>query len=368
VLTIVNLLIFGSSFSIIILAFGLFSEKKNRAEIIIGFAFYLLWGVDALLVLSEVTCFYQKYPHLLYLNQPFEFFIGTIVYYFYRIKIEGKMKFDLLSAALFTPGILAVLCFIPFFILNADAKLASVGFVNIRNGVIRNIYLFIMYAAGPWIIFCLGLSVFHGYKMLSKKNIDLLLHKKVFISYNIFWIVIIFGFYLTNLYHNRIFFELLLFFINCMVIFFYYLERKHSDFIRLMQKYASETRYVKSRIRGIDTRSVIRRIKELMEQENIYLDEEMSLTKLSSILNITPYQLSEILNDSFNTNFKSFINIYRVSAATEMLLEQEDTGIIHIAYQCGFNSKSVFNTAFSKIIGMTPTDFREKYKKKNPQS
>ncbi|MGL4370360.1 MAG: helix-turn-helix domain-containing protein [Spirochaetota bacterium] len=39
--------------------------------------------------------------------------------------------------------------------------------------------------------------------------------------------------------------------------------------------------------------------------------------------------------------------------------ENEEYSIIRIAYDAGFNSKSTFNTIFKKMIGVTPSEFRQ---------
>ena len=355
-----NLLVFASASSLITIAFGFFSENRNKTEKIIIFTVCFLWGVDSLFLLSEETGFYKDFPHLLYLNQPFELFLGPLVYYRFRIMVEGKIRFNRLTIFLFLPGVLAVLYFITFFIQSPEVKLASVGFHNLEDGFVRSIYLFIMYSPVPWFILCLILAVIHGWRMLSKKGIEMILHKKFLVGYNLLWILLFFIIYIAIVFKNSLMLRGMLLLINCVLIFSYYLEKKYADFFLAMQKDSSETRYKRSMLNGIDTHAVIERIKELMNLENIYLNENLSLQTLSSILNITPHQLSEILNSGLNTNFKSFVNRYRINAVKKMLLDNKHESIIRIAYQCGFNSKNAFNTAFQKSEGMSPTEFIDK--------
>ena len=361
----INLLVFSTSFSLIITAIGsLTDSKKNKAEILILFTLFTLWGFDALFFLSEEIHFYEKFPHLLYLFQPIEFFLGPVIYYYYRIMLDGKMKLDRLTVILFVPGILAILYFIPFFMKSPGAKLASVGFLNISNPLIRGIYLFIMYFPAPYILICMTLAVIYGRGVLSKKGISMILHKKILIAYTLLWITVIITIYYAILTKNSLLIKTMLFTINSIFILFYYLTRKYNDFFLLMQKDVSETKYKRTMLKGLNKNAVIERLEGLMTLENLYLDDSLSLKSLSDILNIKSYQLSEILNNDLNANFNSFINTYRVNAAKKMLLDNERMGIIHIAYQCGFNSKNVFNTAFLKFEGMTPTEYREKFRKK----
>ncbi len=132
---ILNLLLFASSCSVIVIALGYFTEKRSKAETISVSAVIFLWAVNSLFMMSEEYAYYKYYPHLLYINQPFEFFLGPLFYFRFRIMVEGKIKFNLLTMLLFVPGILAVIYFIPFFLQSPEIKLASVGFNNIRMNI-----------------------------------------------------------------------------------------------------------------------------------------------------------------------------------------------------------------------------------------
>ncbi|MDL5049165.1 helix-turn-helix domain-containing protein [Oscillatoria amoena NRMC-F 0135] len=50
---------------------------------------------------------------------------------------------------------------------------------------------------------------------------------------------------------------------------------------------------------------------------------------------------------------------YRVEEAKRLLKEQMNIKVEEIAGQVGYNSKSSFNTAFKKITGITPSEFRQ---------
>ncbi|MFA5325921.1 MAG: AraC family transcriptional regulator [Bacteroidales bacterium] len=101
---------------------------------------------------------------------------------------------------------------------------------------------------------------------------------------------------------------------------------------------------------------------QLMQNQKPYLDSELNLIKLSQILNITPHQLSYLLNYGFNENFFHFINKYRVEMAKAMLKTKKlnKYSILGIAYESGFNSKTSFNTTFKKMTNQTPSEFKKK--------
>lgn len=102
-------------------------------------------------------------------------------------------------------------------------------------------------------------------------------------------------------------------------------------------------------------------LKNLMETEKPYLDGEISLISLAEQLNMSPHQLSYIINTGFEENFFQFINRYRIEEAKLMILDPKCShlSLIGIAFEVGFNSKTVFNTTFKKITGKTPTEFKK---------
>lgn len=189
-----------------------------------------------------------------------------------------------------------------------------------------------------------------------------MMQRKVLVAYNLVWIAIALTGYSLMLLDKALMVKVMIIITNGMIIIFYFLEKKYAGFFLLMQEDASETKYRKSRLKGIDTGTTVERIRELMEIEQIYRDDVMSLQKLSAILQITPHQLSEILNNEMKMNFKTLINSYRIEAAKKKLAQKNDSTILELAFECGFSSKSVFNRTFSKIVGITPTEFRTKYK------
>lgn len=98
------------------------------------------------------------------------------------------------------------------------------------------------------------------------------------------------------------------------------------------------------------------KLQQLLETEKPYLNPELSLRKMAELLGLHANQLSWLLNDGFGKNFNEFINHYRIETFKELskLPENANHTIMSIAYDCGFNSKTVFNTYFKKETGLTP--------------
>lgn len=98
-----------------------------------------------------------------------------------------------------------------------------------------------------------------------------------------------------------------------------------------------------------------------MESQKPYLDSTLSLNDLAKNLSSPPHHLSQVINTCFNQNFFDFINTYRIKECQQLLSDKthENKTVLEILYETGFNSKSVFNSAFKKYTGMTPTQFRK---------
>jgi two-component system, sensor histidine kinase LadS len=97
--------------------------------------------------------------------------------------------------------------------------------------------------------------------------------------------------------------------------------------------------------------------------ENIFYDEDLTLARLASFLEIRPDQLSEILNKKMDMNFNQYINGIRIKEVQKELDRSSPRNVLDLAFSVGFNSKSAFNKAFREIVGVTPRDYRKESNK-----
>jgi AraC-like DNA-binding protein len=103
------------------------------------------------------------------------------------------------------------------------------------------------------------------------------------------------------------------------------------------------------------------RLKIIMIRDKPYLESSLTLQKLADMAEISPQNLSQIINVKLNQNFFDFINCYRITEAKKLLIDPRGQllTILAIAAEAGFNSKSSFNAAFKKMTGMTPTEYKK---------
>ena len=109
---------------------------------------------------------------------------------------------------------------------------------------------------------------------------------------------------------------------------------------------------------------VLVKMEKLMKQDKIYTKTKITIDDLATKLNTNRSYLSQIINSHFKTNYKSFINSYRISEARRLLVNPsfENYTIEAIANEVGFGSKSVFNEIFKRETGITPSIFQRNAK------
>jgi len=102
------------------------------------------------------------------------------------------------------------------------------------------------------------------------------------------------------------------------------------------------------------------RIENHMKEKKPFLANILTLEQLAKQLEIPSRTLSHTINHHFKHNFFEFINHYRVEEAKAMLSDPQHRSktMIEVMAESGFNSKATFNTFFKKLVGSTPSQYR----------
>lgn len=121
-----------------------------------------------------------------------------------------------------------------------------------------------------------------------------------------------------------------------------------------------DEKYKTTRLEDSVKESYLARLNTYMRTSKPYLNADLTLTELAEALDIPLHHVSQIINSAYGKNFYDFINGYRLQEAAQALQDPVNKKYItQIMYDAGFNSKSVFNTAFKKEFGQTPSAFRK---------
>jgi ligand-binding sensor domain-containing protein/AraC-like DNA-binding protein len=132
-------------------------------------------------------------------------------------------------------------------------------------------------------------------------------------------------------------------------------------YIYKKRPFDKKKKYKDSTLNPLFAEVCIKRLNYLVENEKIYLGENISLQSLAEKLNIQPYQLSQLLNEKMDQSFSDFINYHRIQEAKKILTgpggaEKKNTAV---AFDVGFNSMTAFYKAFKKFTGMTPNQYKK---------
>lgn len=127
-----------------------------------------------------------------------------------------------------------------------------------------------------------------------------------------------------------------------------------------------DSKYASSSLSEEDLQFYKEIIEKYMLANKPYLDNELTIRKLATLLEMQPHHLSQVINSSLNSNFYTFVNKYRIQEVIDLMKDpqRKHHTILAIAYDSGFKSKSSFNTIFKKMTGKTPSEYRDEIDKK----
>ncbi|WP_299362777.1 AraC family transcriptional regulator [Winogradskyella sp.] len=122
-----------------------------------------------------------------------------------------------------------------------------------------------------------------------------------------------------------------------------------------------EKKYQTSNLDSERSSEIFKNLENYFIKEKVYLNPNLKLQMVASKLKVTTHSLSQSVNENCKQNFQQYLNSYRIKEAKQKLsaLDHKKVTISSIAYDCGFNSISAFNTAFKKIANQTPSQFRD---------
>lgn len=89
---------------------------------------------------------------------------------------------------------------------------------------------------------------------------------------------------------------------------------------------------------------------------------DVSVSKLTELLGISQPYLYRIYMDEFGKSPKTYITEYRINQAKKLLSETE-LSIAETALAVGYSDSFAFSKAFSSILGISPSEYRQLHKK-----
>jgi AraC-like DNA-binding protein len=117
-------------------------------------------------------------------------------------------------------------------------------------------------------------------------------------------------------------------------------------------------KYKGSSLTSAQRDEILRRVTGIMEKDLPFVRLDFSLPDLARLVNVSVHTLSQVINEGTGKTFFEWTAVYRVEAARRLLKEHPEFKMEEIAERVGYSSKSSFNTAFKKLTGKTPSEYR----------
>ena len=92
-----------------------------------------------------------------------------------------------------------------------------------------------------------------------------------------------------------------------------------------------------------------------------HYSENITLKSVAKKFGYNEKYLSFTLHQLTGINFRRFVSMYRINHARK-LLETDSRSITEVAYASGFSAVNSFNRIFFESVGMTPLEYRNKYR------
>jgi len=300
------------------------------------------------------TPFGYRFPDVYIANLSISF-LGPLMFFYIRTSVDREFRFNKLQLLWYAPVVLLLVIIIIL-------RLTSLSRLLNRN-LISNLKLLETIWLSLWWI---AIPIHLRLKGISLKGFFIDFHDLRMTWFRVLYFVVlaiwINKLYLFIQYAWRRDFSSYLQGVSAYFILFTLLISTLL-FVVVNRKTIIETKKTEFQGSASELKPLFDRLDNAVQREMLYLDPEIGLFSLSKHLNIPIRTLSRAIHVSKECNFSEYINRYRIEYAKELLeTSHRNEKLLAVMYDSGFNSKSAFNSAFKKMTGLTPHQYREKAK------
>ncbi len=358
-ITVLNWLVACGGFSVAVIGAGeLFVPTKKPINYVTS-ALGLAFGLSVLIYLGQTLGLGRVLPALLYVYYPLMLLTGSLLFFFFTLLIEPDFPLVSPYLLLFLAPLIVALLMMPFFLQAPEAKIEQVPLYRTDVPFFRAAYYLIARNLETWVIGCMALFLARTAVGLARKRISWKPTSWGVIIFAVLVLAALMCYLWVNFFPSELSRKASILASILVTYPLYFFKQRN---IALFGLRAAEGELGQSRrttkLAGLDTDNVMERLDRAMRGKRLYSDASLSLSRLSAELGISPHQTSEILNARLGVNFRQYINRFRIEEAKSRLLASPERTMLEIAFDCGFGSKSAFNTAFSEATGMSPRDWR----------
>ena len=145
---------------------------------------------------------------------------------------------------------------------------------------------------------------------------------------------------------------------------------KNMALLQMKEKSESEVTDNKYQNSGLDDNSkneLLMQISKVMSDVDIICSPDFSIKQLCDIIGSNTTYVSQVINEKYGMNFKTYLNEQRVAEACRRLNDFEHYGnytIEAIAVSVGFKSRTNFALVFKRVTGLSASEFQRAAHKK----
>ena len=104
------------------------------------------------------------------------------------------------------------------------------------------------------------------------------------------------------------------------------------------------------------------RVNAILVYVNEHYAEKIRLEDLVDVVHINKYYICKIFQQCTGQTLLNYINIVRIQKAVEKLIGTNES-VTQIAFSVGFQDINYFSRNFKKVMNVSPTDIRKKYRR-----
>jgi len=323
------------------------------------FILFLALGITQLAMWNVNVDLTLKYPHLTELDQAVIFIFGPLLYIIYKDIMDASFRLDKKYLLLFLPALTAVFFLLPYYTASAQYKKDIIkGIFDTSQLITIQLTFFfgIIYCLVFLVIIVRGLSLLYRKELLADSVSARLIVLIIFIS-AVTISLLIAGTVYESFLIIKIAISCLSIGLAVMVVANYQIPHLYVQ----AQETIQEIKGQKNLLKGNSLEGIRNNLKIKMEDDKIFLDDDVTLDSLAESIGLNRHQLSQYLNQHLHMNFNAYLNYHRIHEAEKLLKEDFERSAISVAYAVGFANYMTFLKVFKKITGVTPSKYKEKF-------